>query len=247
MMIYFKILIKLFMNEKKKVFIIKFVVNSFRLNIKITFYLIFYTIIEFLTSFIENISMFNVLIFIKMENICDNRTSPYRKAQNVGRSRRSRPMRRSLLQNLLQDDNVSTTSTDSEWARLQGKIATANELQSQFDDDINYRKDENSRKPKMSIGTIQKKREELELVKQSMDYDEQLEYLNALIDSMEENFKTMFGEVTAKRCIAEFEEKNNRKPNPINYYQIIEDLNLRIYPYVEWADKIEKAIAQNLK
>lgn len=182
-----------------------------------------------------------------MENICDNRAS-YRKAQNanVGRSRRSRPMRRSLLQNLLQDDNVSTTSTDSEWTRIQGQIANTHELQNQFEDDIDYKKDDGYRRPRMSIGTINKKREELELVKQSMDLDEQLEYLNALIDSMEENFKTMFGEITYKRCIAEFEAKNNRKPNPINYYQIIDELDLRIYPYIEWADKIEKAIVENL-
>lgn len=184
-----------------------------------------------------------------MENICDNRNSAYRKAQNasIGRSRRSRPMRRSLLQNLLPDDNVSTTSTDSEWNHLQGQIANAHELQNQFDNENICSRDDNYRKPKMSIGTINKKREELELVKQSMDIDEQLEYLNALIDSMEENFKTMFGEVTLKRCIAEFEEEYNRKPNPINYYQIIDDLDLRIYPYIDWADKIEKAIMENLK
>lgn len=184
-----------------------------------------------------------------MENICDNWNTNYRKASNVNytKSRRSRPMRRSLLQNLLQDDNMSTASTDSEWNRLQGQLATTHELHNQFEDSLMCQGDSNARKPKMSIGTINKKREELELVKQSMDLDEELEYLNALIDSMEENFKTMFGEVTMKRCVAEFEEKFGRKPNPINYYQIIDSLDLRIYPYIEWADKIEKAIINSLK
>ncbi|OHS94127.1 hypothetical protein TRFO_39698 [Tritrichomonas foetus] len=102
-------------------------------------------------------------------------------------------------------------------------------------------------KKRLSLGTIATHREELELVKKSMELDDEIEYLNAFIDAMEENFKTMFGEVTAKRLISEFEEKNGRKPKTFNYYDVIDNIDLHVYPYVEWANKIEQAIAEKLE
>ena len=99
----------------------------------------------------------------------------------------------------------------------------------------------------MSIGTINTQREELDLVRQSMELDDELEYLNAYIDSMQENFKIMFGEVTAKQCIDEFTEKNKRRPKSINYYSIIEKLDLFSYPPVEWGLRIKDAIMNSLQ
>ena len=152
------------------------------------------------------------------------------------------------MQKMINDDNcsvASATSTDSEWNSIQNKLST----NVMFQDDIDnssYSKG-GSRRPRMSIGTINTQREELDLVRQSMELDDELEYLNAYIDSMQENFKIMFGEVTAKQCIDEFTEKNKRRPKSINYYSIIEKLDLFSYPPVEWGLRIKDAIMNSLQ
>lgn len=191
-----------------------------------------------------------------MENVCGNANAsiPNMKRGRWSLSRRAKPGRKSLVQFLVKDidDNEScvssctVTSTDDEWNNIQASLAKTRELEEEFEQEFEFEQ-LTKRKPKMSLGTINRKRDELELVKKSVDLDDELEYLQSFIDSMEENFKTLFSEITYKRCAAEFEEIHKRKPAPINYCEIVEELNLRIFPHTEWAYRIEEAIVSNLK
>jgi len=60
-------------------------------------------------------------------------------------------------------------------------------------------------------------------------------------------FKVMFGEVTCNRLSCEFEKKFGRSPEPLDYMDVIDGLNLDDRPYDEWAISIERAIAESLK
>lgn len=102
-------------------------------------------------------------------------------------------------------------------------------------------------KTRMSLGTIAAEREKVQHMRQSAALDDEIENLDMTINSMEENFKTMFGEITYKRMVLEFEAKNGRKPRPVNYCEVIEGMPLRDMRYVDWATAIEDAIADHLK
>lgn len=144
-------------------------------------------------------------------------------------------------------------SSDGEWARIEKNLEENQKITAELENEIKQLDDDDnsfvraltfdSPPKKRSLSEIQSQKEELELIRRSMELDEEMEVLDATLDAIEENFKMMYAEITIKRAMAKLARKTESpKFNVINYFQLIEDLNLYDQPYIQWASLIEKAV-----
>lgn len=190
-----------------------------------------------------------------MENITDNLISySPRKIRHARFSVPGIPSDRRSICSMSLGQSTDGNSSDAEWARIENNILENNRLAAELEEEIRGFEEEDMSivraltfdsplKKRLSLSTIQSQKEELALVKRSMELDEEIEFLDANLDAIEENFKSMFVEITTKRALAILAKKTDNPKLPvIDCYQLLEDLNLTDRPYIEWAAAIEKAI-----
>ena len=101
-------------------------------------------------------------------------------------------------------------------------------------------------KKRLSLGTIAEQRQELELMKESMALDEEVEYLNTTMTDMEEMFKQLYAKVTYERLMAEYANSHRKKHKPVDFAKIVSQIQLNRYKYTEWAELIEQALAEHI-
>ncbi|KAH0786687.1 hypothetical protein GPJ56_009430 [Histomonas meleagridis] len=168
----------------------------------------------------------------------------------------SRKARNSLLTENLLDNSPISDSTDLEFEEVKKRIEKNQNDEMVWKeniDDILENENELVRslnfdhEERYSLGEIQRKSEYAQLLQESYQLDEEIDFMNAMFDAMEDNFVEMFSQITFKRLSAEFEEKYHRKPKKINLFELIGTLKLDENPYTEWAPMIEKHIYNNLK
>ena len=183
----------------------------------------------------------------RMENVECNGSSLLRKS--IRRSLSSR--RTSLRSSLGGDTDDSLGSVDREWMRIQQSMQEVNalneELQNEFvyafadhDDDcvraITF--DSPDRKP-LDMDELDHQREEVYLLKRSLEIDEDNAAIADYIAAMQENFALMFAEVTLRRLNA-----RKRLKTELDIQKFVASLNLGQYPPVQWANVLEHSICQ---
>ena len=158
-----------------------------------------------------------------------------------------------------ENDSPITTlsSVDMEWTKLQKELEENKKYDEIFDEleveDFDCVRELNFGSPNMkksSLNDISMKREELQLMKKALELDEEVEFLLISKDAMEENFKTMFAEITYER-IAEEQRSQFKKPKPPTFlYSLIQELELineEENDILSWASKIEEKIEEEMK
>lgn len=164
------------------------------------------------------------------------------------------PLAKSLGVNVSPESTGTIASSEAEWEVIQNGMKQMKNLEDEIEsiqrDDSDVIRAITFNTPtrrRMSLGAIKEQRAGLEMVKYSMELDDELEYLDVTIQNMEENFKIMFSELTYKRIVTEFEQVHHRKPKSIDYYRVIEQLDLSMYEYTDWSSIIEDAIAEEME
>lgn len=148
---------------------------------------------------------------------------------------------------------TTPASSDLEWENIRNGIADARKLDQDISDDtedtyviraITFR---TPTKPPTCFKSRSDKSAEIEMIKHLRKLDEEEEDLDATRQSLEQCFKAIFGEVTYKRLVIEFERMYHRRPRSVNYHEIIEQLDLAEQPYTHWSTIIEDAIFAALR
>lgn len=102
-------------------------------------------------------------------------------------------------------------------------------------------------KKRLSLGTIATQRQELELMKESMSLDEEIEYISTTMSDMEAAFKELYAKVTYERLMAEYENEHGKKHKPVDYAKVVDVLPLNRHYFNEWAEMIEDALAREIE
>jgi hypothetical protein len=95
---------------------------------------------------------------------------------------------------------------------------------------------------KLSLGTITTQREEVGLLRRSMELDEEAQFTEDYQSAMEGHFAVMFAETTKRRLNAKRAEKKE-----LDVYELIDSLNLPEFPYTEWGERIEIAVVDAMQ
>jgi hypothetical protein len=159
-------------------------------------------------------------------------------------------IRRSLRRELVGDTPLSPDSGDDDWLNIQRGVSAAARLRAEIDTEVSAlvadddadgcRRAITFTSPdtrKLSLGAINTQREEVSLLRQSMELDEEAQYIEDYRAAMEGHFAVMFAEVTKRRLNAKRAEKKE-----FDVYELIDSLNLPDFPYTQWAERIESAI-----
>ena len=169
-----------------------------------------------------------------MENVEINQGMPNGKHARIAFGRQRCHPRKSLQSPLLMNGQkipVAPSPAFSEFPK--------------FVDNYDLPKDqekEQHTKKRLSLGTIARQRQDLELMKQSIALDSEIEYLNSTMDEMETNFKRLFAEATYRRLRMEYRIEHGKEARKFNYHAVVKKLPLQDHPHVEWATMIEEAI-----
>jgi hypothetical protein len=187
-----------------------------------------------------------------MENADANRCGsiPHRKSITRGRTSITRPggrrssIRRSLNSRLLDsgESPLSQDSDDQEWLRIQQRVQAAALVRSDMDGEVEelFTGDEEcvcAITFDSAHGANLGQQHEVALLRRSMELDEETQYIDDYVSSMEGNFALMFAEITLRRMNAERVVKRN-----IDLYDLIDSLNLPDYPQSQWGERLEAAI-----
>lgn len=145
----------------------------------------------------------------------------------------------------------SLGSVDREWMRIQETMKEVNqlnlELQNEmpgvfFDPDedccraITFDspdREQGNRNPAVD------QHEDVNLLRRSIELDEDNAEIEDYQVAMEENFMLMFAEITLRRLNAKRKCKKQ-----IDIYEFVHSLNLRQYPHIQWANVLEDSICQ---
>jgi len=150
--------------------------------------------------------------------------------------------------------STTLSSTDVEWMKIQRKLQESRNHQKEMNEQESYNEDECNRvisfgspvQSELDIETIQKRREALLLYQQSSELDDEIEYLLAKMDALQENFQTMFSEITYDRIVWENESKQIQHKNPSFLYSTIQSLDLKQQDIVQWSSLMEHEIMKNM-
>lgn len=156
----------------------------------------------------------------------------------------------------LMSDSAAPTadSADDDWDLIQMGMQEVSKLTKEVDeefDNVMYDDDEDCVKAltfnspgkhRMSLGTIEQEREKVNLLKRSVELDEEDEFMDDYITAMNQNFMLMFTEVTKRRL-----NLSNGTNKDVDLYAIINSVHLEDQPVVEWASILEKAVEKAMQ
>lgn len=182
----------------------------------------------------------------KMENVLLNQ-QPLLRGKNKPRFSLQpgpRRPRQSLLSLGSNGSITSETSEDDNWDMIR-KLTEKSHVNDDIDlDDIvdeDYARHIGDRR--ISMGTMGVMHQRLSLEAKNAELDEEIEYMEALIRSGEENFVDGLIQLTQERCAHELGSKLNI---PITVtgqgFKAVEDVELSVADYTEWSLIIERAV-----
>jgi hypothetical protein len=137
---------------------------------------------------------------------------------------------------------LSQDSDDQEWVRIQQQVQAAALIMGDLDGQVEelLTGDEECVRAitfdsphETNLG----QQHEVALLRRSMELDEESQYIDEYLSSMEGNFALMFAEITLRRMNAKRVVKRN-----IDLYELIDSLNLPDYPQSQWGERLEAAI-----
>lgn len=176
--------------------------------------------------------------------------------QHVGRHKtrisltppRRGSIRRSLNgQSLLRPDDspMSVCSNDAEWEEIQDQLRAVSEMGSDLNRELEDGDDcvraitFDGHRP--SLGSIAKQREEVDVLKRSLELDEEAAFIDDYIASMEENFALTMAHLTMRRV-----NHIHGTHIELDVYELLNCLNLPDHPYTEWGQMIEQAVTTTM-
>lgn len=155
------------------------------------------------------------------------------------------------------DESTEHNTSDTEWLNFMESLRIEERKFKEIENEIGDVLDMDSEtehvraltfsspdKMNAKLEKISKQREELELVRKSIQIDYELEELTDYVKLMEENFKNMFLQVTQRRIAKQL---NHKEIEQMDLHDILDHVNLDNHSYKELAPLIEEAIYNTVK
>ena len=145
---------------------------------------------------------------------------------------------------LMPDSPMSPGSTDAEWAQIQEQLRAVSQMGDELNKEIENDEDDcfraitfESSGHRPSLGSIAKQRAEVEMLKRSLELDEESQFIDDYRVAMEENFVLMMAQLTVRRL-----NHMHGTHKELDLCEIINAMNLPDHPYTEWGRIIEQAV-----